>query len=503
MSSEPVTESETPFIRIEHVYKSFVGVNALTDVGFSIGRGELVNLAGENGSGKSTLIKILAGVEKPDEGTITINGEIYGALDPRQSVARGIQVIFQDFSLFPNLSVAENIAFSLELAEGRKLVRRRRMREIAQRVLDRIGVKIDLDTLIEKLSVADKQLVAIARALASEARLIIMDEPTTALTEREVRSLLDIIRRLKADGVAVLFVSHKLTEGLGVCEKVVVLRNGHLVANAAVAEFDAGSLAFHMTGRRFAESAKQPLASQGPVLLSVRNLNRRGALEDISFDLMHGEVLGIAGLLGSGRSELAKALFGLIEVDSGSITVDGVSVPFGSVRSMIDAGIGYLPEDRLTEGLFLAQSISRNIAVGTIDDHVGRTGLLDHKGLKAQVGSWLERLKIAAPDPQAAVQSLSGGNQQRAVLARWLAKRPKVLILNGPTVGVDIGSKADIHAIIDELAASGLGIIVISDDIPEVLASCNRILVMKAGRIAEEIPGASIKENELAHRLVS
>ena len=503
MSSETPAEAETPFIRIEHVHKSFVGVNALIDVGFTIGRGELVNLAGENGSGKSTLIKILAGVEKPDSGTITIDGEAHATLDPRQSVARGIQVIYQDFSLFPNLSVAENIAFSLELAEGQKLVRGRHMREIATRVLERIGVTIDLDTLIEKLSVADKQLVAIARALASEARLIIMDEPTTALTEREVRSLLAIIRRLKSDGVAVLFVSHKLTEGLEVCEKVVVLRNGQLVADAPAAEFDASSLAFHMTGRRFAESAKPPLAEPGPVLLSVRNLNRRGALTDVSFDLMHGEVLGIAGLLGSGRSELAKALFGLIEVDSGTLTVDGANVPFGSVRSMIEAGIGYLPEDRLTEGLFLAQSITRNIAVSTIDEHVGAAGLLDRQGLKAQVGNWLDRLKIAAPNPAAAVQSLSGGNQQRAVLARWLAKRPKVLILNGPTVGVDIGSKADIHAIIDDLAASGLGIIVISDDIPEVLASCNRILVMKAGRLAEEIPGASIKENELAHRLVS
>lgn len=503
VTSDPKLQTTSPFIRIEHVSKSFAGVNALTDVSFSIGRGEAVNLAGENGSGKSTLIKILAGAQAPDGGRIEIDGETHAALDPRRSVAHGIQVIFQDFSLFPNLTVAENIAFSVELAEGRKLVRQSRMRDIAATVLKRMGVAIELDARIESLPVADKQLVAIARALAASARLIIMDEPTSALTEREVRSLLDIIRRLKADGIAVLFVSHKLTEGLDVCEKVVVLRNGHLVADAPASEFDAAALAYHMTGRRFAEAAKPPLTDERPIAMSVSGLSRDGALKDISFDLRHGEVLGIAGLLGSGRTELAKALFGLIDVDAGTLTVDGKDVPFGSVRRMIEAGIGYLPEDRLTEGLFLPQSISRNIAIGTIEDHVGGFGRIDHAGLAAQVQDWLRRLKIVAANAEAAVQSLSGGNQQRVVLARWLARHPKVLILNGPTVGVDIGSKADIHAIIDELAATGLGIIVISDDIPEVLASCNRILVMKAGRIAEEIPGASIKENELAHRLVS
>ncbi|MDR3495023.1 MAG: sugar ABC transporter ATP-binding protein [Ancalomicrobiaceae bacterium] len=503
MASHPLAETGNSFIRIEHVSKSFVGVNALTDVSFAIARGQAVNLVGENGSGKSTLIKILAGAETPDEGAITVDAEVHASLDPRQSVARGIQVIFQDFSLFPNLSVAENIAFSLELAEGRTLVRRRHMRATAERVLERIGVTIDLDIRVEKLSVADKQLVAIARALASEARLIIMDEPTTALTEREVRSLIAIIRRLKADGIAVLFVSHKLTEGLEVCEKVVVLRNGHLVADAPASEFDAGSLAYHMTGRRLAETAKPPLAKSSPAIMSVRGLSRAGVLREICFDLAHGEVLGIAGLLGSGRTELAKALFGLIEVDAGKLLVDGKRVPFGSVHTMIEAGIGYVPEDRLTEGLFLPQSISRNVTIGTIDSHAGRGGVLDRSGLRAQVSNWLARLNIATSDSEAAVQSLSGGNQQRVVLARWLAKRPKVLILNGPTVGVDVGSKTDIHAIIAELAASGLGIIVISDDIPEVLASCNRILVMKAGQIAEEIPGASIKETELARRLMS
>lgn len=503
MLSSTSPADSRPLISIEHVSKSFVGVNALSDVSFAIGHGEAVNLAGENGSGKSTLIKILAGAEKPNEGTITINGEQHKSLDPRLSVAQGIQVIFQDFSLFPNLSVAENIAFSRNLAKRHFLVDHPGMRSIAQKVLARIGVKIDLNARVESLSVADKQLVAIARALASEARLIIMDEPTTALTEREVRSLLEIIRRLKQEGVALLFVSHKLSEGLNVCEKVVVLRNGQKVAEAPADQIDAGELAFHMTGRRFLSEGKSALAPGRRVILRARGLSRKGKLTDASFDLAKGEVLGIAGLLGSGRGELAKALFGMMQLDAGDLEIEGRPVRLGAVRKMIDAGIGYVPEDRLTEGLFLSQSIARNIAIGTLENYVGKARLLEGAKLRQDVEDWLDRLKISASSIQAAVQSLSGGNQQRVVLARWLAKRPKILILNGPTVGVDIGSKADIHGIMDQLAMSGLGIIVISDDLPELLTSCNRILVMKEGRIAEEIAGGTVSEDEMARRLTS
>ena len=490
-----------PFIVIDSISKSFAGVKALSDVGFSIGKGEAVCLAGENGSGKSTLIKILAGVERPDGGTITIDGADHARLDPRLSVANGIQVIFQDFSLFPNLSVAENIAFSAELASGRKLVRNRQMRDLAASVLKRIGVDIDLDVRTEALAVADKQLVAIARALALEARLVIMDEPTTALTEREVHSLLGIIRKLKADGVAVLFVSHKLAEVFEVCDKIVVIRNGKLVADAPVEEFDLDSLAFHMTGRRFAEQPPAPLAGTPPVVLEVSSLGREGLLHDINFSLRAGEVLGIAGLLGSGRTGLAKALFGLLPVDSGKIAVNGKPITLSGPLDAIAAGIGYVPEDRLTEGLFLSQSIARNINIGRLDDHADALGFLDRPAVAGETREWLERLAIAAPDVLAPVTALSGGNQQRVVLARWLAKRPNILILNGPTVGVDIGSKSDIHQIIAKLSADGLGIIVISDDLPEMIACCHRILVMKEGRITEEIAGGSLSGRDLAQRL--
>jgi simple sugar transport system ATP-binding protein len=429
-----------PLVTLQGVTKTYAGITALSDVGFTIKAGEAVCLAGENGSGKSTLIKILAGVERPDRGKIVFSGVEQGALSPRASSDAGIKVIFQDFSLFPNLSVAENIAFSAELGEGARFVRRARMRDIARRVLDRIGVEIPLDTAVETLSVAHKQLVAIARALATEARLIIMDEPTTALTEREVRGLLTIIRRLKADGVAVLFVSHKLAEVLEVCEQVVVLRNGHKVAEGPAGDFDAASLTRHMTGRDVVADPPAPLPADAPVLMEVVALSKEGAFSDVTFTLRAGEVLGVSGLLGSGRTALAKALFGLVAPEQGSILLDGREVPRGDPIRAAAAGIGYVPEDRLTEGLFLTQSIVQNIAIGRLEAHSRATGVLDLSGLLSEARDWLARLKVKTPNPEAPVRSLSGGNQQRVVLARWMARSPRVLILNGPSVGVDVGS---------------------------------------------------------------
>ena len=495
--------TEAPLVRLDAISKSFAGVQALSGVSFSIEAGQGVCLAGENGSGKSTLIKILAGVEKPDDGRVVIDGESFSALDPRISVARGIQVIYQDFALFPNLTVAENIAFSAELTSGHRLVNRRRIRTLAQKVLERIAVDIPLDTRIEALAVADKQLVAIARALALDARLVIMDEPTTALTEREVQSLLAIIRRLKAAGVAVLFVSHKLAEIFEVCEKIVVIRNGEVVSDKPAGEFDLDSLAYHMTGRHFEMTVARPFDPQAAPVLEVRDLGRDGTLDGIGFELRPGEVLGIAGLLGSGRTQLAKALFGLLPVDRGEIRLDGKEISLAGPLDAIAAGIGYVPEDRLTEGLFLSQSIARNIAVGRLDAFSGPLGWLDRTGLGAEARDWLKRLSVAAPNAGVPVKSLSGGNQQRVVLARWLAGSPRILILNGPTVGVDIGSKADIHAIIADLAERRLGVIVISDDLPELIGCCHRILVMKEGRIVEEIAGGAVDAGELAARLAS
>jgi simple sugar transport system ATP-binding protein len=499
----PSDAQNAPLVTLEAVTKRYAAITALDSVNLTIRAGEAVCLAGENGSGKSTLIKVLVGVEQPSGGRVLFDGVPQTRLTPTAATAAGVQVIFQDFSLFPNLSVAENIAMTAERATGTVMVRNARAHARAAEMLARVGVELDLDARVERLPVAHKQLVAICRALAADARLIIMDEPTTALTEREVARLLDLIRTLKADGVAVLFVSHKLAEVLEVCETVVVLRNGEKVAEGPASEFDSASLTRAMTGRDVATAPPAPLDPASPALLKVEGLGRAGAFEDVSLTLHSGEILGVAGLLGSGRTSFAKALFGLARPDRGRVTLDGTDVPLGDPIAAAASGIGYVPEDRLTEGLFLEQSIAHNIAVGRFDTHT-QNGVLNLGNLWSEAADWLKRLSVKAPDPTAPVRSLSGGNQQRVVLARWMARQPRVLILNGPSVGVDVGSKAEIHGIMADLAAGGLGIIVISDDLPELLSTCHRILVMKEGRITEEVTGgAKVSEADLSHRLAS
>lgn len=494
---------DIPIVEMRSVSKAFAGVKALEDVSFAIRPGEIVCLAGENGSGKSTLIKSLAGAQGIDTGTIAYHGEVDERPNPIKAAKAGVQIIFQDFSLFPNLSVAENIAFNRRLALGRRFMNWGEAKAIARDALAQLGVTIALSEPVERLSVAQKQLVAIARAIVNDAKLIVMDEPTTALTEREVRQLLSIIGTLKARGIAVLFVSHKLAEIFAVCERVVVLRNGKVVAEGPVSEFDLASLTHHMTGRRLAEEATVCASTlRETVRLDVKGLGRGRAFSQVSFTLRTGEVLGVVGLLGSGRTELAKSLFGISPATAGTIAVDGEPARIKTIADAIRHGIGYVPEDRLTEGLFLTQSIGRNIAVGSLAA-LAPSGIYAEKRVEALAGTWIERMSIAAPSPRPPVNTLSGGNQQRVVLARWLATDPSILILNGPTVGVDVGSKADIHKAIGELAARGLGVIVISDDLPEVLTACHRILVMKEGRIVDEVAHGEVSEDELSHRLAA
>ena len=490
-------------LRLSGIYKSFAGVHALQDVDLTIESGRIHCLVGENGCGKSTLIKIIAGVYPRDAGVVAIRGKEYAHIHPIEAIRQGIQVIYQDFSLFPNLTVAENIAINAELAEGRRRVDWRRMRRIATDALAQIEVKLPLDALVEEMSVANKQLIAIAKAMRLNAQLIIMDEPTSALTEREVKALFTVIHNLQARGLAFLFVSHKLNEVLEISEKIIVMRNGKVVSTGDRKEYDNTRLIFEMTGHAIADKSYEfaPDLSQVP-LLKVENLNTGAALKDISFELRAGEIVGVTGLLGSGRTELALSLFGVEPSDSGRIFVDGKAVEIRSIQDAIAHGIGYVPEDRLTEGLFLEQSIGRNVVVRTLDRLRGRFGLTDPKRINSQVSDWVGSLRIKTSDPDLPVKTLSGGNQQRVVLAKWLASKPRLMILNGPTIGVDVGSKDELHDLIKQLAGEGMGLLVISDDIPEIMQTCNRILLMRHGRIVATMRPQDTNENELSARLV-
>ena len=491
-------------IAVRGVTKSFSGVKALKGVDLEILPGEIHCLAGENGSGKSTLIKVISGVYTPDEGTIELNGTTHTKLAPIDAIMGGVQVIYQDFSVFPNLTVMENLALNTELAAKRKLVNWRRFRTIAEEAVAQIDFQVDLDAKVGSLSVADRQLVAICRALMHDAKLIIMDEPTTALTKKEVDGLFRIILDLKARGISTLFVSHKLEEVFEISERFTILRNGEVAATCLPEELDRRKFSYFMTGREFEDSRFALENRSDEPVLEARALGLTGGFEDVSFTLHGGEILAITGLLGSGRTELALTLFGACTADSGELLVKGKPVTFSGVRDAIDAGIGYVPEDRLTEGLFLERSIGDNIVISEIDSvAVSSVGIYEDARKRAEADKWIQDLRIATHDQDNAANTLSGGNQQRIVLAKWLATKPDILILNGPTVGVDIGSKHDIHQILQQLAREGMAVIVISDDIPEVIQNCNRILLMKAGRIVDELDPLTTTEAQLAALMTS
>ena len=482
-------------LQMTGIDKRFGGVHALDNVNFAVRPGKVMCLAGENGCGKSTLVKIISGVYTRDAGEIVFEGQSIHHITPAEATRLGIQVIYQDLSIFPNLTVMENLAFNTELAAGHKFVNKKRMRQIARDALSKIDFDVDLDRLVGSLTVAEKQMVAICRALMFDARLIIMDEPTTALTKKEVAALFEIILKLKAQGIAILFVSHKLNEVFEISERFTIFRSGQLIATGNTADLDDKKFTFYMTGREFEDVKFKPAFHADKPVLEVKNISVPGAFENVSFDLKPGQILGITGLLDSGRTELSLALFGLRRASGGEILMKGQRVTIESPRDAIAAGIGLVPEDRLSEGLFLPQPISDNIVISEIDDLAGALSVVDRKRRQDEVTKWVKDLAIATPNPDNACSTLSGGNQQRIVLAKWLACKPDVLILNGPTVGVDIGSKHDIHAILQRLANQGMAVIIISDDLPEVLENCSDLLVMRAGKIVAQLDPATTDES--------
>lgn len=483
--------AETPLLQLDHISKQFGGVKALDDVRFDVRHGEVLCLAGENGCGKSTLIKIISGVHRPEPGAAMLfDGRSIEGLDPAAARALGIQVIWQDLALFPEMTVAENIAFESNLGARPRLVNYGAMKAAANRILGRLGVELDLHAPLRTLPIAQRQIVAVARALVAEATLVFMDEPTASLSQAETNALLAVVRRLSAEGIAVVFVSHRLAEVLDVCSRVTVLRDGRLVGTFPTEGMTQTRLTQLMTGKTFDYAVQKRDLSGAPVVLAVENLSRAPGYADVSFTIRRGEIVGLTGRLGSGRTELALSLFGMAPASTGTVTLEGKPVRFAGNREAIRAGVAYVSEDRLQLGLVQPQSISDNTAITVLDRLLGPGRLISARRQAALVDGWVRDLGVKIGHPGHAVSTLSGGNQQRIVLAKWLATHPKLLILDSPTVGVDVGARAGIFAIVHRLAEAGMAILLISDEIPEVYFNADRILHMRDGRIVGAyVPG--------------
>jgi inositol transport system ATP-binding protein len=496
--------ADAPLLRLSGLTKRFPGVTALADVSMDIRAGEVLGLLGENGAGKSTLLKIVSGAQHPDAGTIEWHGEAITLATPHRAQARGIVTIYQEFNLVPDLSIAENVFIGREpLRAG--LIDWPRLRAETVAVTRRIGLDLDPMLAVRELSVAEQQMVEIARALSMQSHLIIMDEPTSALSETEVERLLRIMAGLRADGLGVIFVTHRLSEAMRICDRVTVLRDGRLVGTRAVAGLGMDELIRMMVGRAASELYRRPATRHAPgaVRLSVRKLGNAGVathgtvLHDIDLEVRQGEILGIAGLVGAGRTEFARAVFGADAILTGEIFVDGKRVALRSPRDAIRAGIGLVPEDRKLQALFLSQAVRSNFSIAALAQFLWLGIFVRERAEAAALESYRRALKIRMSSGEQAVVNLSGGNQQKVVLARWLALKPKVLIVDEPTRGVDIAAKAEVHELLDELAGSGIAVVAISSELPEVLAISDRIVTMREGRITGELPAGEASQERL------
>lgn len=490
----PLEESGVPLaVAVRGVTKTYGTVTALDDVDLTLRQGTVHGLVGENGSGKSTLTKIIAGVVTPDHGAVSINGDEIRHIDPRTSIAHGVRVIFQDLALFPNMTVAENLAFEGDRPMLRT-VSGRRIRERAVQALESLDLHIDPAARLGDLSTAERQLVAIARTVSSEGRIILMDEPTAALTHHEIDQLLATMRRLSDQGLSFLFISHKLREVAAIADDVTVIRDGQVVASGTAAEYDQERITTLMTGGLVEDQRRPAPVDEGeqPVV-QVRGLTLGSTFHDIDLDLYPGRVLGLAGLVGSGRIEIGLAIAGLLQPERGEVRYRGevLSDPRDNPR------LQYVPEDRLTEGLFLDWSIADNVVTNNLRAALGRGGTLSVDKIIEVGERWRDNLRIKTPTVSNPASSLSGGNQQRVLLARALAPEPDVIILNNPTVGVDIGSRADIHKLIRLVADRGTSILVISDEPAELLSVCDDIMFVHAGRIIDRRRADSLDEDAL------
>ena len=471
-----------PLLEMRNITKRFPGVLALENVSFELRAGEVHVLLGENGAGKSTLIKILAGAYQKDAGEIILNGEAVGITSPRMAQQMGISVIYQEFNLVPALSVAENIFLGREpnLAPG--VLDNGAVRRESRKVLERLGLELDVRRTVRELGVAEQQMVEIAKALSFESKIIVMDEPSAALGDREIDRLFEIIRRLAAQGVAIIYISHRLQELARIGDRVTVLRDGHNVATLDLKGVEVASLVRLMVGRELTDQFPKALVEPGPEALRVEHLSRVGVLDDISLSVCEGEVLGIAGLVGAGRTELARAIFGADPVDSGVIILHGESMRIRSPREAVKHGLGLLTEDRKAQGLVLPLDVGANTTLANLKA-VLRGPMLSPRAERAAAAEYVSSLRIRTPSIAQRVRFLSGGNQQKVVLAKWLFARARVLIFDEPTRGIDVGAKVEVYQLMNDLARRGVAMIMISSELPEILAMSDRIIVMHEGRI--------------------
>jgi rhamnose transport system ATP-binding protein len=467
---------------LNNISKSFAGVHALRGVHLELRPGEVHALLGENGAGKSTLVKVITGVHQPDAGEIYLHDQLVQLSGPREATARGISAIYQELSIFPDLDIAENIFVGRQPTLAGGVVDWRRMYRESEKLLDALGVHMDVKVRARSLSIAQQQMVEIARALSVNARILIMDEPTSALTLSEVADLFHIVRRLRADGTAILFISHRLEELFEIADRVTVLRDGAYVDTRPMAGVTQEELIRMMVGRTVADLFPKQAVRRGEVVLRVRNLSRAGSFEDVSFDLHRGEILGMAGLVGAGRTEVSQAIFGVEPATSGTIEIDGQPVRITSPRQAMRYGMAYVPEDRQHHGLMLPMDITENITLPTLSRFVKR-GWLQNRAAQWAAYDMATRMEVRATTVWQKVRELSGGNQQKVVLAKWLSTNPRILILDEPTRGIDVGTKAAVHSLMSDLAAQGIAILMISSELPEVLGMSDRILVMHEGRV--------------------
>jgi rhamnose transport system ATP-binding protein len=488
--------SPSPVLVLEHATKRFGAVRALEDGSVTLYPGEAHALLGENGAGKSTLVKILAGVHGADSGRLLIDGSPVVFNGPGASRAAGVSIIYQEPTLFPDLTVAENIFMSRQPLRAGRRIDRPSMNRQANELFGRLGVQLDPDRVARGLSVADQQIAEIAKALSLDARVLVMDEPTAALTTVEVERLFEVIRTLRAQGAAILFISHRLEEAFAICQRVTIMRDGRVTRTELIENVTVDDIIRSMVGRDLGAMFPKTATVPGEVVLDVQHLSHDGVFHDISFQVRRGEIVALAGLVGAGRSEVARAVFGIDKRTSGTVRVRGAELPSGQPLAAMKAGVALVPEDRRQQGLVMDLSIDHNVALASLG-RLRRFGLIRRSSERELALRWAGRLQLKFSRLRNGVSTLSGGNQQKVVLGKWLARDPSLLIIDEPTRGIDVGTKAEVHRILDGLVAGGLAVLMISSELPEVLGMADRVLVLHEGRVSAELSRAEADETSV------